>query len=323
MTWRPESERIVRRSLLPLVLIAAALTIGLVSGLSESAASEAGGPGMILLVVFLLFGAHRAYGWMGAAIFTLVMYATAFGFEALSIATGFPFGSFQHNAESFQLLGVPPMVPLVYAVAGWTAWVLARQILVGARPLRGVCRVVVPLAAAMILAGYDAVIDPVGGTIGKQWSYAHAGGLSGVPLTNFCGWIITGFVGFTLFSFVEERLLTRRWAEIFGGRSAVFAGHKEVVGEQVRSRVDGEAVQREPAARLMLLVPAALWLGMALPSLFPFAHDFTGTVRVDASTLAIADIHESAAVVALFSMVQPVVIAVGRVLSRPEQDAAV
>lgn len=319
MTWPPESGRTVRYCLLPLLLIVVALTIGLVSGLGGAAAAGAGGAGMILLIVFLLLGGHRAYGWTGVAVFALTMYASAFGLEALSIATGIPFGFFEHNGESVKFLGVPPLVPLVYVIAGWTAWVLARQIIVGSDPLRGMSRLVVPLAAALILAGYDAVIDPIGGTIGKGWSYAHAGGLSGVPLTNFCGWIVTGFVGFTLFSLAEERLRTRRSAAIFGGRTGVLTGREGIADEQTGRKADGEAVRSGPAARLMLLVPAALWLGLALPSLFPFAHDYTGAVRVDASALAIADIHESAAIVALFSMVQPAVIAIGRVVSRPDR----
>jgi uncharacterized membrane protein len=284
---------------LPLAAIVLAFAAGLAAGLGPSGSTATGGAGMLLLCAFLLFGGHRAYGWAGVGMFVLTMYATAFALEALSIATGFPFGGFQHNGDALKILGVPPAVPLVYAIAGWTAWVLARQIIAGSAPLRGARRALVPLGAALILAGYDAVIDPVGGTIEGGWSYAHPGGLSGVPLTNFGGWILTGFVGFTVFSLFEERVRTEHAAGIFGGT--------------------GEPVVR--GGRLLLLVPAALWLGMALPSLFPFVHQFEGSVTAGASRLAIADIHESAAIVSLFSMVMPVVLAVGAVLGGPRGGA--
>lgn len=277
----PDGARLRGRSAFAVADMVLAVAVGMLGGLGDGAAASAGqGLGLVLLAAFLVVDSHRAHGWKGTASFAALLYLSAFAFEALSIATGFPFGHFRHNGDGLQIFGVPPAVPVVYAVVGWTAWVLARRIIAGEQPLRGAGRVLVPLAAALLLAGYDAVIDPFGGTIGGGWTYADPGGLSGVPLTNFYGWTVTGFVGFQLFALIEDRL--RR---------------------------------REPDdGRAWSMVPATLWLGLALPHLFPFAHDHSGTVVAGESTLAIADIHEAPAIVALFTMVLPAVVSIARAM---------
>jgi putative membrane protein len=93
---------------------------------------------------------HRAH----RATFVFAV-AVAFVLEASSIATGFPFGFFVHNATGLKLLGVPPVVAISYAVIGWLAWALAR-LLVRQHPCDtgGLNRFTTPLVASFILTGY-------------------------------------------------------------------------------------------------------------------------------------------------------------------------
>jgi Carotenoid biosynthesis protein len=89
--------------------------------------------GMLGLILFLLAHGGLTYGWRGALGFFACAYPVAFASEALSIATGFPFGSFTHDGPGLQILGVPPTVPIVYGVAGYVAWSIARLVIVGDR----------------------------------------------------------------------------------------------------------------------------------------------------------------------------------------------
>jgi uncharacterized membrane protein len=73
--------------------------------------------GMLGLILFLLVHGSLTYGWRGVLGFFACAYAVAFAFEALSIATGFPFGFFTHDDPGLQIFvrrelgdqaGVPP-----------------------------------------------------------------------------------------------------------------------------------------------------------------------------------------------------------------------
>jgi hypothetical protein len=242
--------------------------------------------GMLGLILFLLTHGGLTYGWRGVLGFFACTYPVAFALEALVVATGFPFGFFTHDTPGLEILGVPPTVPIVYAVAGYVAWSSARLVIVGDRAgrLTGTARFVVPPVAALVLAGYDAVIDPSGATVEGRWSYGDPSGLFGVPLTNFLGWIVTGWVAFQLFALLGP--LARR------------------IG---------------PAS----VLPPVVWLGVYLPSAVTFA---TGSVgRADAVTVAgrtflVSDIQETAVIVGMFSMGIPALMALACVLVR--RDAA-
>jgi uncharacterized membrane protein len=242
--------------------------------------------GMVGLILFLLAHGSLTYGRRGVLGFFACAYAVAFAFEALAIATGFPFGYFTHDSPGLEILGVPPTVPIVYGVAGYVAWSIARLVIVGDRAgrLTGPARVVVPPVAALVLAGYDAVIDPGGATVEGRWSYGDPSGLFGVPLTNFVGWVVTGWVAFQLFALLGPP--ARRI-----GRASV--------------------------------LPPVVWLGVYLPSLATFATAAAGpadVVTVAGRTFLVSDIQETAVIVGMFSMGTPAVMALACLLLR--RDAA-
>jgi putative membrane protein len=97
-----------------------------------------------------------------------------------------------------------------YFVIGWIAWTLARLV-VRDDPRNGGprYRFTTPLVATFILAGYDLAYDPIGASVLDLWTYRHPSGLNGVPLSNFLGWLFTGWVFFQLFALVEARFLPK------------------------------------------------------------------------------------------------------------------
>ncbi|MFF3868421.1 carotenoid biosynthesis protein [Micromonospora sp. NPDC001898] len=118
----------------------------------------------------------------------LVAVATGGGFaiEALGVATGFPFGSYDYSGElGPKLAGVPLIIPLAWTWMAWPAWLTAARL---APP--GVGRVAL---AAVGLAAWDLFLDPQMVAEG-YWVWRGATpalpGLPGVPVSNYLGWLL-------------------------------------------------------------------------------------------------------------------------------------
>jgi uncharacterized membrane protein len=146
-------------------------------------------------------------GRVGAGLLVLVT-ATAVAFEAVGLATGFPYGRYEYSsALGPTLVGVPFLVPLAWLMMAWPSWVLAdrltRRVRAGRRaPARtGV--------AAGVFATWDVVLDPQLVQAGYwTWSHPDPGlpGIPTVPLTNLGGWLLAGVVLMTSLSLLVGRL---------------------------------------------------------------------------------------------------------------------
>jgi putative membrane protein len=137
----------------------------------------------------------------------LLVGVTAVAFEAVGLATGFPYGRYTYSdALGPTLLGVPFLVPLAWLMMAWPSWILSERL---ARPIglqrRAVVRV---LAAAGVFAAWDIVLDPQMVQAG-YWTWAHPRpglpGIDTVPLTNLAGWLVAGVVLMALL----DRLVAR------------------------------------------------------------------------------------------------------------------
>ncbi|MER7331965.1 MULTISPECIES: carotenoid biosynthesis protein [unclassified Micromonospora] len=125
----------------------------------------------------------------------LVAVATAGGFaiEALGVATGFPFGSYDYSGElGPKLAGVPLVIPLAWTWMAWPAWLAATRLTGGDAgggrfPGRRVA------LAAVGLAAWDLFLDPQMVAEG-YWVWRDATpalpGLPGIPVSNYLGWLL-------------------------------------------------------------------------------------------------------------------------------------
>ncbi|MFJ6196334.1 carotenoid biosynthesis protein [Micromonospora sp. NPDC092111] len=129
----------------------------------------------------------------------LVAVATGGGFaiEALGVATGFPFGSYDYSGElGPKLAGVPLIIPLAWTWMAWPAWLAAVRLTTPGRRAaddgwgRRVGRIAL---AAVGLAGWDLFLDPQMVAEG-YWVWRGATpalpGLPGVPVSNYLGWLL-------------------------------------------------------------------------------------------------------------------------------------
>ncbi len=234
------------------------------------------------LLLFVVLHAAASTGWKGAAAFVGIVFAVALISEACNQLTGFPFGWVTHNLTGPRLFQVPLFVGLSYVTAAWPAWVMAK-ILVGpevngARRLRQVATAVV---ASLIVTGYDLAYDPVGATVLKLWTYRHPGGLLGVPLTNFVGWLLTSWAFFQLFALFEAR----------------------------------SRAPRPPAGRAYWLLPSAVWIATVLANIPSWLSPPPGVVTAGDRTFVTADIFEAGLILGVVVMLLPALAAAFRVAS--------
>lgn len=240
------------------------------------------------LAVFVLLHTLTLYKPAGAIAYFAIAVIVSFGFEASSVATGFPFGSYVHHLEGPRALGVPFTVVVGWVVLAWLAWILAR-VIVGEYRNRRVTMVVTPVVATLIVGGYDLVIDPIAAYARGLYSYGSPSGALGVPLSNYFGWVLTGWVLFQVFSLVEGR-----W-------------------------------RRVPAAsaRSTLLMPAVIWFGLALQVNLEMLRVGDGSATLqDGRIIPLLDIYQTCSATAWFTMGLVVVISVARLYPSTPATAA-
>lgn len=267
------------------VLLALTLLAAVVMAVHPSLAAQAGAAQMALLIVFVIVHAWLGYSARGMAAFVVIAGVVAFALEAIGVATGFPFGSYTHHLPGVKPLGVPPVAIAGWNMFGYLAWALARVIL---RPFASVVvggaeRFTTPIVATFILGGYDLVYDPIGATAHDWYSYDHPTGALGVPLTNFLGWLLTGWLIFQLVALVETRFPARTVAQ----------------------------------SRGYWLLACLFWLSTTTQVFTSLIHPTVGSVVRGGKTIQIADVYESCASAAVFTIVLTGIMALVRLYSRP------
>jgi putative membrane protein len=167
-----------------------------------------GGARATLTVVTVLLGyvlsvSHALYTRGPRAAAALIATATLGGFavEAVGVATGFPFGTYDYSGRlGPKLLGVPLIIPLAWTWMAWPAWLAALR-LTRSRPARIVL-------AACGLAAWDLFLDPQMVAEG-YWTWRDPTpalpGVPGVPIGNYIGWLGFALVLMTALSAAAGR----------------------------------------------------------------------------------------------------------------------
>jgi uncharacterized membrane protein len=184
---------------LAVVLVLTAIAYPLSAGAGRDVVSWAI---VILGAALSVLHAWLAHGRRtGTGVLVLVA-ATALAFEALGLATGFPYGRYTYSAAlGPTLLGVPFLVPLAWLMIAWPSWIVAARL----APSRRWARVA---TAAAVFAGWDVVLDPQMVQAG-YWTWAHPvpglPGIDTVPLTNLAGWLVAGLLLMPLLDLLVAR----------------------------------------------------------------------------------------------------------------------
>lgn len=167
-------------------------------------------------LVAFLFLAVRHWGWARTVLWLALGYGIAWGSEALSIRTGFPYGWYFYKYENLTrdilVAGVPFWDSLSY-----TFLIFAGYTVVNYRwpRLSPAATAMAGGAATMLL---DIMIDPVS-NLGDRWFlgsiyyYPTGGAHFGVPISNYIGWFFVSWLVISIF----QRVTMQNWWVVRGG----------------------------------------------------------------------------------------------------------
>lgn len=154
------------------------------------------------LAIFLV-AARRDLGWPRTLGFLVWGWLMAFWAEYISTRIGLPFGLYEYTGDTrgveLFISNVPFFSPLSFPFLAYAAFCLARRVL---GPRGGAGRaawVRTVLLSGILMTLLDVVIDPLavrGGRwfLGHIFEYPDGGVYFGVPLSNFLGWLVVGWV---------------------------------------------------------------------------------------------------------------------------------
>ncbi|MDN7121841.1 carotenoid biosynthesis protein [Nocardioides sp. ChNu-153] len=112
--------------------------------------------------------------------------------EAVGTRTGYPFGAYEYTGTlGLEVLDVPALVPLAWVMMAWPALVVARRLAGHRGP------VATALVGALALTAWDVFLDPQMVDAGHWvWADPHPTlpGVTGIPLTNFAGWLLVSLL---------------------------------------------------------------------------------------------------------------------------------
>jgi putative membrane protein len=124
---------------------------------------------------------QRGAAWTGR--FLLVTVGGGLAVEALGVATGVPFGTYEYGDQlGPTVLGVPLVVPLAWAMFAYPAHTAGLRL--GHRVL----------ATGWAIAAWDLFLDPQ--MVHERywtWDDPHPG-LNGIPLSNHLAWLVVALV---------------------------------------------------------------------------------------------------------------------------------
>ncbi len=156
------------------------------------------------VIAMALPSCYYFFWWLGASragTVMLLLGALSVLVEAIAVKTGFPYGGFIYSdALGYKVLGLVP----------WTVVFAYLPLLLGSATLAsrlfGSERLRFALGSSALLLAVDLVVDPAA-VAGGLWAYSGTGAYYGVPLTNFLGWLLTGFVySNLLYVFAGEKM---------------------------------------------------------------------------------------------------------------------
>lgn len=185
-----------------------------------------------LIAFFVLAALH--IGIFRTVIWLAWGYAIAFLSEYSSIRNGFPYGLYHYVPEGFAgelaLGGVPIWDSISYPFIAYasfaTAWFLIEPHFLKFRidphvsPSRPFAVVAV---ASLLMMLADVGIDPTANLgekwfLGKVYFYPHGGPYFGVPISNFLGWLLVGFVILAGFQIMEKFIFARLGLPVTGAK---------------------------------------------------------------------------------------------------------
>lgn len=176
-----------------------------------------GNIGFILgFTVFSLCHCGATLGRRRLVLFFLLTVVISFIDEDVGVRTGLVFGPYHYSDMlGVKLDHVPVLIPLGWFMMIYASWVVAQALLRGADLRRPGSAVVLALFAALVMTGWDMVMDPPVSSHGN-WVWEQGGPYFGVPLHNYFGWVMNAFLIYVAFYFADRASTMRPAGYAFG-----------------------------------------------------------------------------------------------------------
>ena len=144
----------------------------------------------IFIIILALPSYFALYRWLGlkkSLTLLIVLSIYALAIETLAIITGFPYSSFHYtDLIGFKIGGYTPYtVPFAYVPIFLGCIYLAS--------IRTDDKLKLIIFSTLLVLIVDLMLDPAAVAL-QFWIYETSGIFYGVPLMNFLGWILTGFL---------------------------------------------------------------------------------------------------------------------------------
>ena len=168
---------------------------------------------------WLLLGKARAFALLACGV------VLGFAFEWLGESTGWPFSPYHYTDVLGWKIGgrIPALIPFAWYMMFYPSYIVANLIGEGGPIPRttGWVRIVwLSLLSAGVMTAWDLTMDPVmsfrdgndpaipdSADVGvPAWVWPHGGDHFGVPIENYFGWMLTAFVVFMLYRWLETKL---------------------------------------------------------------------------------------------------------------------
>ncbi len=183
---------------------------------------------------FCLLHSTLTFGWRRAAVLLALCVTLAFVSEYVGQVTGAIFGPYYYTGLlGLKLFGrIPVLIPFAWYMMFYPTYIVA-NILAEGTPItpkmNAVWIVWMAALSALVMTAWDLTMDPImsydschgGGVCGGRplqsqigspaWVWPHGGDYFGVPFLNFRGWLMTAFIVFLVFRFIEPRLKIAPW----------------------------------------------------------------------------------------------------------------
>ena len=160
---------------------------------------------VIPAAAFALVHGWRRYGMRMIFLFVALCLGVATSFESLSLRTGFPFGHYYFTGVMGpKILELPLLLALAYVGVGYVSWVVAESVVGSDGPILPRL-LITPVVASCAMTAWDLAMDPVWANLDRAWIWRDGGAWFGVPLSNYCGWLLTTWVFYQAFALVLAR----------------------------------------------------------------------------------------------------------------------
>ncbi|MGO9014054.1 MAG: carotenoid biosynthesis protein [Dissulfurispiraceae bacterium] len=166
----------------------------------------------VFLLIYML-GCSLHLGLKRALLFSVAGYGIAWLSEYSSIHNGIPYGYYfyieQTKGSEIWVLGVPLIDSMSYVFLAYASYSVALLVSAPVMRLKKTLYILetreirnspaVRILGAILFVYLDIIIDPVA-LVGNKWflgqiyGYPERGVYFGVPISNFAGWVVVGFL---------------------------------------------------------------------------------------------------------------------------------